>query len=57
MRDYGPNVDPAQLQGRSLEDIKPGGLGLHLLKCVFSVVEHIPQPDGNEWHLAKPLTS
>jgi len=55
MRDFGPHVDPEKLKGRQLEDIKPGGLGLHLLQSVFSVVEHNPLPDGNEWHLAKPL--
>jgi sigma-B regulation protein RsbU (phosphoserine phosphatase) len=57
LRDYGPQVDAETLKGRELEDVKPGGLGLHLLKSVFTVVEHIPLPDGNEWHLAKPLAS
>ena len=55
MRDFGPPVDVEKLKGRALEDIKPGGLGLHLLKSVFTVVEHTVLPDGNEWHLAKPL--
>ena len=55
LRDYGPHVDPEKLKGRKLEDVKPGGLGLHLLQSVFSVVEHNPLPDGNEWHLAKPM--
>lgn len=55
LRDYGPPVELEKLKGRDLEDIKPGGLGLHLLKSVFSVVEHNRMPDGNEWHLAKPL--
>ena len=55
LRDYGPPVDPEALKGRALEDIKPGGLGLHLLKVVFTTVEHTILPDGNEWHLAKPL--
>ncbi len=55
LRDYGPNADYASMKGRNLEDIKPGGLGLHLLKSVFTVVEHSALPDGNEWHLAKPL--
>ena len=57
LRDYGPPVDAETLKGRALEDIKPGGLGLHLLKSVFTVVEHSTLPDGNEWHLAKPLAS
>jgi len=55
LRDYGPHVDPEKLKGREIEDVKPGGLGLHLLKMVFTTVEHILLPDGNEWHLAKPL--
>ena len=55
LRDYGPHVDTEKLKGRELEDVKPGGLGLHLLKLVFTTVEHTILPDGNEWHLAKPL--
>jgi phosphoserine phosphatase RsbU/P len=55
LRDFGPHVDKEKLKGRALEDIKPGGLGLHLLKSVFTTVEHNKMPDGNEWHLAKPL--
>jgi sigma-B regulation protein RsbU (phosphoserine phosphatase) len=55
LRDYGPPVNVETLKGRALEDLRPGGLGLHLLKNVFSVVEHAKFPDGNEWHLAKPL--
>ncbi len=57
LRDYGPPVDMETLKGRALEDIKPGGLGLHLLKTVFTVVEHSNLSDGNDWHLAKPLAS
>lgn len=57
LRDYGPPVKTKSLKGRKLEDIKPGGLGLHLLRNVFTVVEHSKLPDGNEWHLAKPLVS
>ena len=57
LRDYGLHVKAKTLKGRDLEDIKPGGLGLHLLKNVFTVVEHSTLPDGNEWHLAKPLVS
>ncbi len=57
LRDHGPHVDFTGMKGRALDDIKPGGLGLHLLKSVFSIVEHAPLPDGNEWHLAKPLAA
>ena len=55
LRDRGPAVDMAELKGRALEDVKPGGLGLHLVSTVFDVIEHTALPDGNEWHFAKPL--
>jgi phosphoserine phosphatase RsbU/P len=55
LRDYGPHFDASNLKGRELEDVKPGGLGMHLLRSVFTTVEHTRLPDGNEWHLAKPL--
>jgi len=55
LQDEGPPVDFTKMKGRALDDIKPGGLGLHLLKSVFTTVEHKVLPNGNEWHLAKPL--
>ena len=55
LRDYGPPAEKEKLKGRELEDVKPGGLGLLLLRTVFTLVEHIPLPDGNEWRLSKPL--
>ncbi len=30
--DRGPAVDPSKLRGRPLEEIKPGGLGLHFIR-------------------------
>ncbi len=33
LRDQGPHVDFAAMKGRELDDIKPGGLGLHLLRA------------------------
>ena len=55
LRDFGPPVNKEQLRGRDLEDVKPGGLGLNLLRMVFTTVEHDVLADGNVWHLAKPL--
>jgi sigma-B regulation protein RsbU (phosphoserine phosphatase) len=55
IRDFGAPVNKALLKGRELDDIKPGGLGLNLLKMVFSAAEHTPLADGNEWHLVKRL--
>jgi len=36
--DYGEFVDPSQMQGRPLEDVKPGGLGLHFIHSVMDDV-------------------
>ena len=56
LQDEGPPVDFGKMKGRELHDVKPGGLGLHLLRSVFTTVEHKTLPAGNEWHLAKPLS-
>ena len=39
----------------SVDIPRSGGLGLLLLKTVFTLVEHIALPDGNEWRLTKTL--
>lgn len=38
--DYGEFVDPAQMKGRALDDVKPGGLGLHFIHTVMDGVEY-----------------
>lgn len=55
LRDFGPPVDPATLKGRDLDNIKPGGLGLHIIQTQFPTFEHRALSDGNEWLLMKPL--
>ena len=43
--DFGEFVDPTQMKGRELEDVKPGGLGLHFINTVMDDVEYTK----NEW--------
>ena len=38
--DYGKFVDPSEMKGRELEDVKPGGLGLHFINSVMDKVEY-----------------
>jgi anti-sigma regulatory factor (Ser/Thr protein kinase) len=38
--DYGEFVDPAEMKGRELDDVKPGGLGLHFIHSVMDGVEY-----------------
>jgi serine/threonine-protein kinase RsbW len=55
--DHGPAVDPAKLQGRHLDDIKPGGLGLHLIHQSMDSVEYRRAGDANQFRLVKYFDS
>ena len=39
IEDEADHVDPADFQGRDLEDVRPGGLGVHLMREVMHVCE------------------
>jgi serine/threonine-protein kinase RsbW len=53
--DRGPAVDPAKMQGRPLDEIKPGGLGLHFIRQSMDVVEFKRARGGNLLRLVKYL--
>ena len=38
--DYGKFVDPAKIKSRPLQDVRPGGLGVHLMKKVMDEVSY-----------------
>ena len=38
--DYGTFVDPALIKSRALEDVRPGGLGVHLMQKVMDEVSY-----------------
>jgi anti-sigma regulatory factor (Ser/Thr protein kinase) len=40
LRDYGRKVDMATIVPRKLEDIRPGGLGTHLMGLAFDIVTY-----------------
>ncbi|MDD4889431.1 MAG: ATP-binding protein [Phycisphaerae bacterium] len=40
VRDYGRQVSASQIASRSLEDIRPGGLGVHIMRSVMDRVEY-----------------
>jgi anti-sigma regulatory factor (Ser/Thr protein kinase) len=44
--DCGKQVDPATIKGRDLEDLKPGGLGTHIIKTVMDEVEYTRREEG-----------
>lgn len=46
IRDFGKQVDPKLIKGRDLTDVKPGGLGVHIIKSIMDAVEYSPIEDG-----------
>ena len=53
LRDFGAQAEPAQLQGRPLDLVQPGGLGIHLIRKAFTEVDYILKKQGTELVLAK----
>jgi serine/threonine-protein kinase RsbW len=53
--DRGPAVDPSKLQVRPLEELRPGGLGLHFIHEAFDTVEFTRKGSTNRLRLVKYL--
>ena len=57
LRDYGSKTAPHTMRGRDHAEVKPGGLGLHLIRNAFDKVEYILKPRGTELVLTKNLNN
>ena len=55
LRDYGEQTPASKMRGRAHNDVKPGGLGLHLIRNAFDKVDYILKPCGTELVLTKNL--
>lgn len=55
LRDYGMQTTPQAMAGRPHDLIKPGGLGLHLIRNAFDKVDYIVRKRGTELVLTKNL--
>lgn len=55
LRDYGRQTPKHEMKGRAPETIKPGGLGLHLMRDAFDKVDYILKRRGTELILTKKL--
>ena len=53
--DRGPAIDRERLQGRPLEEIRPGGLGLHFIRHAMDTVEFTRKGSTNRLRLVKYL--
>ncbi len=57
LRDYGRQSPAEKMQGRAHDLIKPGGLGLHLIRSAFDKVDYILKRRGTELVLTKNLAN
>jgi anti-sigma regulatory factor (Ser/Thr protein kinase) len=56
VQDVGPKVDETQLRSRPLDEIRPGGLGLHFMHSIMDQVRYDPDfPEGNRLIMIKKL--
>ncbi len=44
--DFAETIDKKTIKSRDLDDIRPGGLGVHLINKVMDQVEYMDGPDG-----------
>jgi len=59
LTDFAPPVDTARICPRDLDDIRPGGLGVHLIAEVMDEVEFVAPPPGagNVLEMRKAITA
>ena len=46
IRDHAPPVTLDDWRPRDLEDLRPGGLGVHFIRQIMDEVAYLPTPDG-----------
>ncbi len=44
--DFAPRIDPQKVKPRDLDDVRPGGLGTHLIQEVMDSAEFVEPPPG-----------
>lgn len=56
--DFAPPVDHSKIKPRDLEDIRPGGLGVHIIQEVMDSMEymHLDDGDGNVLLMKRKLS-
>lgn len=46
IRDFGRQVDPDSICGRDLDDLRPGGLGVHIIRSLMDEAVYSQAPGG-----------
>ena len=53
MVDHGTGVKQEEMCGRALDDVRPGGLGLHMIREIMNETQYLPLEGRNELRLFK----
>ncbi len=46
LTDWAPRIDPSEVEPRDLDDLRPGGLGTHLIREVMDEADFVEPPPG-----------
>lgn len=46
IRDFAVTVDLEQIKSRDLDDVRPGGLGVHFIREIMDDMDYLQSPDG-----------
>ena len=46
VRDFAATVDPSKIKSRDLDDVRPGGLGIHFIENLMDSAVFLPGDDG-----------
>lgn len=57
LRDFGQSCDPALIKSRDLKDVRPGGVGVHIIKQAFDEVVYEPMDQGTRLTLERKFSS
>jgi anti-sigma regulatory factor (Ser/Thr protein kinase) len=57
VRDYGKQTEAHTMKGRAHDLIRPGGLGLHLIRTAFDKVDYVLKARGTELVMTKNLSN
>ena len=54
--DRGRSASQEQMKGRDLDDVRPGGLGIHLMTQIMDEVSYVTNEHSNQLRLVKLLS-
>lgn len=57
LKDFAPTIDTAKVKPRALDEIRPGGLGTHLIRAIMDEATFLPPPPqgGNVLKMVKRI--